>query len=135
METAFIIYIRAVGLYVGLTFPAMVLPIIYVISLLYVVIYGWFAWALFTVLYLIIEKLATSAIARLSLLALAVPVAVIFAFQMIEVFKSEKNIWQSGPFLLFPLAGTICGWISLSISAKKIVNQTEQLRPVNNKEL
>jgi hypothetical protein len=133
MEIPFVIYIRAVGLYAMLTFPVIISPLMYFISLFYVVMHGWFAWAIFTAFYLIIAKVPTSSIVRLLLLALAVPVAVAFAFQMIEVLKSERNVWRSGIFLLFPFAATICGWISLFISAKKIIKQPEQLQPAYNK--
>ncbi len=136
MEIPFIIYFRAVGLYTMLTIPAMISPIVYFISLFYVIIYGWFAWALFTALYLVIIRVSTSNGFRLLLLIVAVPVAVVFAFQMIEALKVERNVWNSGLFLLFPIAATIGGWISLSISAKKFhLNEPEQLQPVNNKDI
>jgi hypothetical protein len=51
--TPFIIYARAVGIYCLLTLPAITLPIMYLVSVTYVLIYGWFAWALFTIIYFI----------------------------------------------------------------------------------
>jgi hypothetical protein len=131
MKTPFIIYIWSVGLYCLLTLPAVFLPIMYMISVFYVLTFGWFAWALFSIIYIIVDKTVFANIAKMFLLFIAVPVAVAFAFQMIEVFDAERNIWHSGSFLLFPLAATVSGWISLIAAAKRIqYSATEQLQPV-----
>lgn len=131
MKTPFIIYMWSVGLYCLLTLPAICLPIMYMISIFYVLTFGWFAWALFSIIYLIVDKTVHVTITRMLLLFIAVPVSVAFAFQMIEVFDAERNIWNSGSFLLFPLAATVSGWISLFAAAKRIrYSATEQLQPV-----
>jgi hypothetical protein len=52
METPFIIYIKAVGIYALITIPALGMPVMYLISMMYVFLYGWFAWAVFTIIYL-----------------------------------------------------------------------------------
>ncbi len=131
MKTPFIIYIWSVGLYCLLTLPAIFLPIMYMISIFYVLTFGWFAWALFSIIYVIVDKTVIASITRMLLLFIAVPVSVAFAFQMIEVFDAERNIWNSGSFLLFPLAATVSGWISLFAAAKRIeYSGAEQLQPV-----
>jgi hypothetical protein len=101
------------------------------ISILYVLTFGWFAWALFSIIYVIVDKTVIESIAKMLLLFIAVPVAVAFAFQMIEVFDAERNIWNSGSYLLFPLAATVSGWISLFAARKQVqFPKPVQLQPV-----
>ena len=113
MKISFIIYLRALGLYSLITLPALVLPVIYMISLFYVFVYGWFAWAMFSIIYLLIVRGSIKFEVQMSILSLGVIVSVLFAFQMLEVFGAEEKIWHSGPFLLLPLAAMISGWSSL----------------------
>lgn len=127
MKTPFTIYIWSVGVYCLLTLPAMLLPIMYMISIFYVLIFGWFAWALFTIIYWIVNKTATIYAEKMLLLSIAVPVSVAFAFQMIEVFKAWENVWNSGILLLFPLAATVSGWISLFTARKQVEPATPAL--------
>lgn len=119
MITTLTIYIRAFFIYAVITLPALVLPLIYLLSLGYAFIFGWFAWLLFSFIHLIAGTVKASHQYHLLILSIAVPVAVAFAFQMIEVFDAYNNVWQSGVFLLFPLAATIAGWVSLGISEKQ----------------
>jgi len=120
MKTAFIIYCKAVGLYALLTLPALLLPYIYIISLAYVLFYGWFAWALFTGLYLIIDRLLFDYGIKVMLLFISVIVSVAFAFQMLEVLHVEDNVWHAGEFILFPFVAVIGGWISICLSGERI---------------
>lgn len=119
MRIPFIIYFRAVGRYAIITLPALVVPVIYIISLTYVFIYGWFAWALFTLIYLSIERIGVSSAAKSFLLLCGVVVSVVFAFQMLEVLNVRRNIWHSGLFLLFPIGAVIAGWISVVIAERR----------------
>ena len=120
METPFIIYIKAVGIYALITIPALGMPVMYVISMIYVLFYGWFAWAVFTIIYLAAIFCNPGFKSKMVILSIGVVVAVAIAFQMLEVLAVEKNIWNSGPFLLFPLAAVISGWVSLSASTKRV---------------
>ena len=120
MKTPFIIYIKAVGIYALLTIPALGMPVIYVISMIYVLFYGWFAWAAFTTIYLVTVFCNPGYKSKMVILSMGVVVAVAIAFQMLEVLGVEKNIWNSGSFLLFPLAAVISGWISLSASTEGV---------------
>jgi len=122
MQSPFIIYIRAVGIYALLTLPALFLPIMYIVSIMYVLFYGWFAWAVFTMIYLVTIFCNPSYYVKMGILTIAVVVAVLFAFQMLGILKVEENIWHSGEFLLFPVAAIFSGWISLSISRERIKN-------------
>jgi hypothetical protein len=122
MKTAFEIYIRAVGIYALLTIPALILPIMYVISLGYVLTFGWFAWFLFTAIYLITGNFRMRYRNRFAILFIGVIVSVAFAYNMIGVFDSYEDMWDTG-FLFFPLAAVIAGWISLHISRRKVMQQ------------
>jgi len=46
---------------------------------------------------------------------------------MLEVLTVQKDIWNSGLFLLFPLAAVISGWISLSASTKRVRIDSREL--------
>lgn len=120
MKTPFIIYVRAVGIYALLTIPALVLPIMYIISIMYVLFYGWFAWAVFTFIYLFTVFCNPTYHVKMGILTLGVFIAVLFAFQMLEILKVQENIWHSGGFLLFPLAAVVSGWVSLNISRERV---------------
>ena len=109
MKTPFIIYIRAVGIYALLTIPALFFPIMYIISIMYVLFYGWFAWAIFTFIYLVTTFCNPAYHIKMGILTIAVVVAVLFAFQMLEVLGVQDNIWDSGGFLLFPVAAIFSG--------------------------
>jgi hypothetical protein len=119
MKTPFIIYIRAIGIYAAVTLPALAIPVIYFISLSYVLRYGWFAWALFTLIYLSIRSARSSSATKSIFLLCGVVASVIFAFQMLEVLSVERNIWRSGLFLLFPAGAVLAGWISVFIAERK----------------
>ena len=121
MKTAFIIYSRAVGFYALLTLPLIVLPAMYMMSLVYVLIYGWFAWGLFSVTYLLIDKFLFDFVIHLLLLFLAVAVAVGFAYHMLEVLGVHHDVWHS-EYILFPFIAIISGWISLCFSGERIRN-------------
>ena len=120
MSTPSIIYLRAVAIYVFLTVPALVFPFIYFISILYVFLYGWIAWVLFTIIYLITVFCNPSFLTKMLILAIGVVVAVLFAFEMLEVLGVEQDIWYSGAYLLFPVAAIVSGWISLAKSYQKV---------------
>jgi hypothetical protein len=127
MLIPFIIFSRAVGIYALITVPVLMSPPIYIISILYVVTYGWFAWALFTIITLAARQLSSQHHTRMLIMAIAVPVSVAFAFQMIEVFNSWDDVWHSGGFLAFPVVATIGGWISLFWTEKKIQENNAEI--------
>lgn len=112
------IYFRALGLYALVTLPTIGLPIMYFISLMYAVTYGFFALAVFALAYYLITKYKPTLQTLIILLIICTPLAVVGAFQMIEVLGSESNIWNSGTFLGFPLAAVGCGWASIGIHNK-----------------
>ena len=119
MLIPFIIYIRAVGLYMILTFPVLMIPEIYVISVFYVLIYGWFAWAVFTMIFLLCRSTRNYE-RKMGLLILAVIPSVAVAFHVLGLFNPDLDVWHSGVFMLFPVAGVLAGWISVFQSRKSI---------------
>lgn len=119
MKTPFVIYCRALGWYALLTLPAISIPAMYMISLMYVLMYGWFAWFVFTLLYIVIDNLPLDYLLKLSALFAAVVISVAFAFQMLGVFEWGENVWNSG-FLIFPFAAVVAGCISVYMSRVKV---------------
>jgi len=127
MLNPFIIYIRAIGIYALVTIPALLMPVMYFISMIYVFVYGWFAWAVFTIIYLLVTNYILDNTSKIGLLVIGVVLSVVFAFQMLEVLNVERDIWHSGLYLLFPLCAVIAGWISLFISRAKLINKIPEL--------
>ena len=119
MKTALVIYCRALGVYGLLTLPALLMPILYIMSLMYVLLYGWFAWLVFTLFYLLLNKLPLDFVPKLFALFTAVVIAVACAYQMIEVLGVEDDVWHSS-FIIFPFVAVIAGWISVCVSGEKI---------------
>ncbi len=119
MKASFIIYCRAVGLYVLLSLPALVIPLMYILSLYYVLTFGWLAWIAFTVLYIIIDNLVFDFVPKLMVLFVAVVIAVAFAYYMLGIIIIRDDIWHTG-FIAFPFAAVIAGWISVCISKERI---------------
>jgi hypothetical protein len=119
MKIPFVIYCRAVGLYVLLTLPVLLSPETYFMSLIYVLVYGWLAWLLFTVLYLAIDHIVVDLALKLFCLFIAVVVAVAFAYQVLCMATFGESAWHT-VFIFFPFAAVIAGWISLCISWEKI---------------
>ncbi len=121
MKTAAVIYFRALAIYMVLSLPALMIPFIYIISALYAFLFGWFALAVFALVYVFL--MSCYYVTRIILLIIAVVLAVGFAFHMIGVVH-KGDVWNTGVFLLFPIAAVIAGWISLFISWKNIVART-----------
>ncbi|HEX7902542.1 MAG TPA: hypothetical protein VF487_01595 [Chitinophagaceae bacterium] len=130
MQTAFLIYIRAVGLYMVVTLPVLIAPIMYFVSVIYVFIFGWFAWGLFSVIYLLCTQIKTYE-TKMLLLIPGVVISVAFAFHMLGVFNRDLDVWNSGGFMLFPITGVIAGWISLFMARKKISGAEETPEIIN----
>ena len=137
IKTGFFVFLRALGIYLLITLPALGMPIMYMLSAGYALSFGWIAGALFLLLFYSIQKLATGIITKNVLLYTAVAIAVLVAFQMMEVLGVEDHIWQSGVFLLFPAAAVISGWISLAVYRHAINNlsrpsETDQYESIVN---
>lgn len=126
MKTPLFVFLKGLGMYTAVTLPAIAIPPMYLISLFYAVVYGWFAFAVFTVIWLITKRLTLSHPVRMLLLTVAVPVSVAFALQMIEETDGWDDVWHAGELLLFPLAAVIAGWIGLAVSSEQIKDVCKQ---------
>lgn len=127
MKTPFLIYIKAVGIYALLTLPALFEPLMYLISMIYVLFYGWFAWFVFTLIYVVTVFCNPDFRTKMIVLFIGVVVAVAFAFQMLEILGVEKDIWHSGGFLLFPMTAVFSGWISLATYRSRVMASSRDL--------
>ncbi len=122
MRVPFVVFIRALAFYALITIPAIGWPIAYLLSLAFVVTFGWFAWLAFTCIYFLIRNSKLSYSGKQVFLYPGVIASVAFAFQMINVMDAEFDVWHLDLFLLFPMAACIAGWISLTISFSREVN-------------
>jgi len=113
MKNSLQIFLTAIGIYALITIPALIFPPMYILSIGYVIIYGWFAWLLFFLFFQLVQAIKISYERKMAILFISIIPAVAFAFQMLEVFDVENNVWYSGEFLLFPIVAVISGWISL----------------------
>ena len=121
IKTSFVVFIRAIGIYLLITIPAMAAaPFVYLVSATYAISFGWIAALLFLFLFYFLQRIHAGVVFKNTCLYVAVAVAVVAAFQMMEVMRAENRIWQSGWCLLFPAAAVISGWISLAVSKRKI---------------
>ena len=121
IKTNLLVFIRAIGIYLLITLPAMAAePYLYLVSAAYAISFGWIAAALFLLLFYIVKKIKADILVKNILLYTSVAIAVVVAFQMMEVTGAQYRIWQSGAFLLFPAFAIISGWISLAVSRHTI---------------
>ncbi|MFT3936860.1 MAG: hypothetical protein QM726_24760 [Chitinophagaceae bacterium] len=117
----FSIFLRALGIYLLLTIPVLVvLPEIYLISAGYAISFGWLAALVFLPLFIGIIQIHHNKSFAKAMLYVIVLLAVLFAFQMMEVPGVQRNIWSEPVFLLFPACAVIAGWISLLVANKRI---------------
>ncbi|HEV7780963.1 MAG TPA: hypothetical protein VGO58_06835 [Chitinophagaceae bacterium] len=119
MKTAFTIYVRAIGIYCLVTLPIIMLPIMYFNSLFYVAIYGWFAWGLFTTIYLLTDYFRLNFPSRMLVLVIGTVLSVAFAYQVMEILHVEDDVWHS-EFIWFPAGAVIAGWVSLFTLYEKV---------------
>ncbi|HMC87788.1 MAG TPA: hypothetical protein VKI61_19830 [Chitinophagaceae bacterium] len=120
IKTTFVVFVRALVIYLLISIPAVAEPFMYLTSAILAVSFGWVAAVVFLLLFYSIQKLNAGLIVKNTLLYTSVAIAVLAAFQMMEVTGVEERIWYSGLFLLFPTVAIIAGCISLAISKQKI---------------
>lgn len=120
MPTSLSILLKAYVLYLVFTLPAIIAPPMYLISAAYALFFCWFAYFLFAIAYFFLYSYRIHYTTRIIGLLLAVVAGVAFAFQMIEVFGALEDVWQSGSFLLFPLAAVLAGWTSIFLAWNKL---------------
>jgi hypothetical protein len=112
MKTSTTIFFRAIGVYLLLTLPALLEPIFYIYSALFMLMYCWFAGIIFCVVFYILQATQVKYNIANIVLIITIPISVAIALQLMEVFGTWDNVWQAGTLLLFPFAAAVAGWIS-----------------------
>ncbi len=120
MKTSTNIFFRAMGIYLLLTLPALLEPIIYIYSIIFMLMYCWFAGIIFCVIFYLLQLGKKNYDTAIMTLAITIPVSVVIALQLMEVFGTWDKVWHAGLFLLFPAAAVVAGWISLYKSTQNI---------------
>jgi hypothetical protein len=129
MRTPFIIFARAVGLYLLFTIPAIAVPFIYAYSAFLAIVFGSAAGLVFICVYLLISKTDLSFTLKRNLLFLFVFLGVALSYSLIGFFDAADHLWGFNLFLVFPAIAVISGWASLFTDRKVI---KEQLDPETN---
>ena len=120
MKTVLVIYFRALIIYLVFSLPAMLIPIVYIISAFYAFLFGWFALAVFAIMYLFLMRMHYAW--RAIVLLITITMAIGFAFHMIGVLGAYNDVWNSGALLLFPCVALIAAWTSFFLSWKQVFN-------------
>lgn len=126
IRSGFIVFIRAIGIYLLVTLPVLGVPFVYLISAVYAASFGWIAGVIFILTMLVLPRLKTGVSVKMMLLYALVVIAVAGAYEMMEVLGTEQDIWQLSGVLAFPVAAIAAGWISLAISKKTIKTLLKQ---------
>lgn len=119
MKTAFLIFCRSVGLYAMITLPILFIPAFYFMSLGAVLVFGWIAWALFTLLYMIIVRFSIPYLLKMLLLLFAVGISVAAAY-CIGVITINGNAEWHPECSLFLFIAAMSGCVSVIMSRDKI---------------
>lgn len=121
MKTPLIIYVRALGLYLAFSLPAMVVPYIYTLSAVYAASCSFVALFIFCTIFYLLRAARVTAVVSKVILITIIPLAVGAAYKiLIRVIMPDRNFWEMDEFTLFPMAAILSGWVSLYISTPKI---------------
>jgi hypothetical protein len=126
MLTSFIVFLRAVGLYLLFTLPTIAFPPMYLLSAFLAISFGSVACFLFMWCYLFLSKSRMNYRGKWNILIAVIPVAVAAGYLAMGLFDIQGELWGFNLFMVFPGIGLIAGWASLFISRKKI---REELDP------
>lgn len=107
------IFFLALGWYLILTLPSILVPIMYFMSLIIMLAVCWVAGLLFYFMSHIIKGLQLEYCAKVNIMYAMAALAVLAAFEAVEAFGLWDHIWQSGGFLLFPFAALVAAWIPM----------------------
>src|ERR1700733_427003 len=119
--TTFILFVRAIGIYLLMTLPLLAAqPLMYEMSAGYAISFGWIAGLLFLLLFYFLQKARIGIVVKKIFLYASVAIAVLVAFQAMEITGAQYRVWHSGIFLAFPAIAVMAGWISTAISKQRI---------------
>ena len=120
MKTAFLIFLRGLGIYALATLPLILLPIMYIVSMYLALVFSWASGGLFILIAVLTNQLTHRYLLRLTVYLVAVPLSVAFAYQMIETCGYWEHVWREDGFLLFPMVATLCGIGSVLLSRERL---------------
>jgi hypothetical protein len=125
MIQPFIIFLRALGIYLLVTIPTIGVPAMYLLSAYYALTFGWAACPVFLLAYYLVSKIRCGFTVKWNVLLFAVAAAVALAHTLIGISGAEPGAWELTPFLCFPGAAIIAGWVSLFRSRKSVKEYLE----------
>jgi hypothetical protein len=121
MKLPFIIYVQALGIYLVLTSPALVLAPVYVLSAMYALTSGLAAMAAFAAVFFILHRIKPPVQMVITVLIAAVITAVAAAYKLLLwVIMPERDFFTIDLFILFPVAAVLAGFTSIAINRQKI---------------
>ncbi len=120
MKIPFIIYLHSLGIYLLLTLPTLVVPVIYFCSAAYAIASGFAALVVFTAIFLVLDgkRPPLRTVVRSLLAAVIVAVAVAFKLLLV-VAMPERGFWVLDPDTLFPIVAVIAGWAGVAVNHRK----------------
>jgi hypothetical protein len=113
MKVLFKIFFSSLGWYLLLTLPALFIPIMYFMSMYMAAAVCWIAGFLFFGFAFLLKQIETKHTYKIVVLYATAALCCLVAFQAVELFKLWDRIWESGGFLLFPIAAFVSACISI----------------------
>ncbi len=113
MSTLLKIFIQAIGWYAVLTIPSLLLPIMYLMSIVIALAVCWIAGLFFIIAAKFLKALPGNYRYKTISLAASTLIGVLIAFRFIGVFKLCDDVWEEKSFLLFPVAAVLASWICI----------------------
>ena len=124
MKLSFLIYLKALAIYLLLTLPSLIIFPIYLLSAWYAIISGCLALASFLLVFYILQVAKTHYLWVTIILGLAIPFAVGVAYrELIASEMPERAFWTMDDYTAFPVLAIIAGWISLYKNNARIKKQ------------
>jgi|GEM_PF-6245193 len=107
------IFFKSLGWYLLLTIPSLIFPPMYGMSVMICLAVCWIAGLFFIVAAQFLKQLSGKPQYKIVGLAAFAVLAVLLAFQFVEVFGLWGHIWRDESYLLFPLAALAAAWIGI----------------------
>jgi len=123
MKLLMVLYYTALWVYAIAALQAFILnPVIYLMSLVYVVIYGVLSLAIFSSIFLVLRLTRPKVSLAITILVVAIIPSVGLAYKALNKGMDDtRNFWAIDEFTIFPTAALIAGWVSIWINYKLII--------------
>lgn len=119
MKITFLTFTKSLVAYSLITLLVLVIPPMYIQSLLYAIVFGFVAWFFYHLLFRLVQSQQIIDEHKWLLLIVSIPICVSIAYTFIEVFEMESNVWSS-EFIFFPIIAVLSGWIGLYKTREQI---------------